>query len=71
MIRNNFKNDKKTFFQEAFNILHRYNVDVDREYYDQVDNLSHTFTQLLNRALQSQCQLLGKYITNYCLYETI
>lgn len=46
-------------FQEAFNILTRYDIAVDREHYDQVDNLRYTFLALLNRALQAQVQLLG------------
>lgn len=46
--------------QEAFNILTRYDVQVEREQFDQVDNLRYTFQQLQNRALQAQFQLLGK-----------
>lgn len=37
----------------------RYNILVDREHADSVDNLRYTFNQLLARALQSQCKLLG------------
>lgn len=48
-----------SILQEAFNILTRYEVAVDREHFDQVDNLRYTFNQLLARALQSQCKLLG------------
>lgn len=47
------------YLQEAFNILTRYEVAVDREHFDSVDNLRYTFNQLLARALQSQCKLLG------------
>lgn len=49
--------------QEAFNILTRYEVAVDREHFDQVDNLRYTFNQLLARALQSQCKLLGNHLS--------
>lgn len=45
--------------QEAFNILTKYQIAVEREYYDQVDSLRDTFNKLLERALQSQCKLLG------------
>lgn len=51
--------------QEAFNVLTRYDIAVDREHYDQVDNLRYTFLALLNRALQAQVQLLGKRKANY------
>lgn len=47
--------------QEAFNVLTRYDVAVDREHFDQVDNLRYTFVQLLGRALEAQIQLLGKW----------
>lgn len=46
--------------QEAFNILTKYAISVEREYYDQVDSLRDTFNKLLERALQSQCKLLGE-----------
>lgn len=45
--------------QEAFNVLTRYDVAVDREHFDQVDSLRSTFNNLLSRALQVQVQLLG------------
>lgn len=41
-------------------MLTRYDVAVDREHFDQVDNLRYTFVQLLGRALEAQIQLLGK-----------
>lgn len=46
------------FFQEAFNILTRFNVQVERELFDQVDNLRRTFQNLLSSALQAQVRLL-------------
>lgn len=44
--------------EEAFNVLTRYDVPVDREHYDQVDNLRYTWQKLLARALQTQVKLL-------------
>lgn len=46
--------------EEAFNVLTRYNAKIERELFDQVDNLRYTFQKLLDRALQAQVQLLGK-----------
>lgn len=57
--------------QEAFNVLTRYDVAVDREYFDQVDSLRGTFNNLLSRALQVQVQLLGKSDSENCSIHTL
>lgn len=44
--------------EEAFNVLTRYEVAVEREHFDQVDNLRATFQRLLDRALETQVKLL-------------
>ena len=44
--------------EEAFNIVTRYEVPVDRECLEQVDNLRYTWQQLLGRALDSHVLLL-------------
>ncbi|XP_037924624.1 dynein heavy chain 5, axonemal isoform X2 [Hermetia illucens] len=44
--------------EEAFNVLTRYEVQVEREQFDQVDNLRYTFQNLLANALQAQVNLL-------------
>lgn len=44
--------------QEAFNVLTRYEVQVEREQFDLVDNLRATFQNLLAGALQAQVKLL-------------
>lgn len=44
--------------EEAFNILQKYDIQVDREHCDQVDNLRYTWLQLQSRALQTHCKLL-------------
>lgn len=46
--------------EEAFNILTKYDAQIEREVYDQVDNLRYTFQKLQDRALQAQVQLLGE-----------
>lgn len=45
-------------FQEAFGVLNRYNVPVEREITEQVDNLRYTWTKLLKRTLKVQGNLL-------------
>nr|XP_023020662.1 dynein heavy chain 5, axonemal [Leptinotarsa decemlineata] len=44
--------------EEAFNVLHRYKVTVEREITEQVDNLRYTWSRLLERALKVQVNLL-------------
>ncbi|XP_075145766.1 dynein axonemal heavy chain 1 [Haematobia irritans] len=44
--------------EEAFNVLTRYEVQVEREQFDLVDNLRSTFQNLLACALQAQVKLL-------------
>uniref|UniRef100_A0A1B0GJY1 Putative dyneins heavy chain n=1 Tax=Lutzomyia longipalpis TaxID=7200 RepID=A0A1B0GJY1_LUTLO len=44
--------------EEAFNVLTKYEVQVDREHYDQVDNLRYTWQNLQGLALQAQVKLL-------------
>ncbi|XP_050507714.1 dynein axonemal heavy chain 5 [Diabrotica virgifera virgifera] len=44
--------------EEAFNVLHRYKVPVEREVTEQVDNLRYTWKQLLDRAMRVQVNLL-------------
>ncbi|CAH1099757.1 unnamed protein product [Psylliodes chrysocephalus] len=44
--------------EEAFNVLHRYSVPVEREVIEQVDNLRYTWKQLLDRAMKVQMNLL-------------
>ncbi|XP_045464260.1 dynein axonemal heavy chain 5 [Harmonia axyridis] len=44
--------------EEAFNVLSRYNVIVEREIVEQVDNLRYTWNQLQARALKVQGNLL-------------
>ncbi|KAL9890241.1 LOW QUALITY PROTEIN: dynein axonemal heavy chain 1 [Glossina fuscipes fuscipes] len=44
--------------EEAFNVLTRYEVQVEREQFDLVDNLRATFQNLLSCALQAQVKLL-------------
>ncbi|XP_011504753.1 PREDICTED: dynein heavy chain 5, axonemal [Ceratosolen solmsi marchali] len=44
--------------EEAFNIISRYEVPVDRECIEQVDNLRYTWQQLKSRALECHVQLL-------------
>ncbi|XP_064553878.1 dynein axonemal heavy chain 5 isoform X1 [Drosophila montana] len=44
--------------EEAFNVLTRYEVQVEREQFDLVDNLRTTFQNLLAGALQAQVKLL-------------
>ncbi|XP_055377517.1 dynein axonemal heavy chain 5 [Condylostylus longicornis] len=44
--------------EEAFNVLTRYEVQVEREQYDQVDNLRYTFQNLQTAAMQAQLKLL-------------
>lgn len=46
--------------EEAFNILTKYDAQIEREVYDQVDILRYTFQKLQDRALQAQVQLLGE-----------
>lgn len=46
-------------FQEAFNVLNRYEVFVEKEVTEQVDNLRYTWTQLLAKALTVNVQLLS------------
>ncbi|CAD6991963.1 unnamed protein product [Ceratitis capitata] len=50
--------DSKLFALEAFNVLTRYEVQVEREQFDLVDNLRSTFQNLLACALQAQVKLL-------------
>ncbi|KAL7304210.1 hypothetical protein TKK_0003404 [Trichogramma kaykai] len=45
--------------EEAFNIVTRYEVPVDRECLEQVDNLRYTWQQIQTRALNSHIQLLN------------
>ncbi|XP_057658943.1 dynein axonemal heavy chain 5 [Diorhabda carinulata] len=45
--------------EEAFNVLHRYKVPVEREVIEQVDNLRYTWKQLLDRAMKVQANLLN------------
>lgn len=44
--------------QEAFGVLNRYNVFVEREITEQVDNLRYTWSNLLKRTLKVQGNLL-------------
>nr|XP_036233287.1 dynein heavy chain 5, axonemal isoform X1 [Bactrocera oleae] len=44
--------------EEAFNVLTRFEVQVEREQFDLVDNLRSTFQNLLSCALQAQVKLL-------------
>ncbi|XP_060534779.1 dynein axonemal heavy chain 5 isoform X2 [Cylas formicarius] len=44
--------------EEAFNVLNRFDVAVEREILDQVDNLRDTWKQLLHNALAVQVKLL-------------
>lgn len=45
--------------QEAFNVLNRYEVTIEREITEQVDNLRYTWSQLLATALKVQVNLLN------------
>ncbi|XP_076639069.1 dynein axonemal heavy chain 1 isoform X1 [Colletes latitarsis] len=45
--------------EEAFNIVTRYEVPVDQECLEQVDNLRYTWQQLIKRALESHVLLLN------------
>ncbi|KAG5886924.1 hypothetical protein JTB14_034200 [Gonioctena quinquepunctata] len=49
---------KNISFQEAFNVLHRYKVTVEREITEQVDNLRYTWSRLLEMSLKVQVNLL-------------
>uniref|UniRef100_A0A8W7PQG3 Dynein, axonemal, heavy chain 5 n=1 Tax=Anopheles coluzzii TaxID=1518534 RepID=A0A8W7PQG3_ANOCL len=44
--------------EEAFNMMHKYDIQVDREYMDQVDNLRYTWIRLQSRAMEVHCKLL-------------
>lgn len=46
-------------FQEAFNVVTRYELPVDREDLEQVDNLRYTWQQLIARAMETNCLLLS------------
>lgn len=52
------KNHICLHFQEAFNIITRYDLQVNKEDLEQVDNLRYTWQQLLATALASHVQLL-------------
>lgn len=56
--------------EEAFNILTKYDAQIEREVLDQVDNLRYTFQNLQDRALQAQVQLLGEWVWFYLLNVT-
>lgn len=45
--------------QEAFNVVTRYELPVDREDLEQVDNLRYTWQQLIARAMETNCLLLS------------
>ncbi|KAJ9592734.1 hypothetical protein L9F63_015614, partial [Diploptera punctata] len=45
--------------EEAFNVVTRYELPVDREDLEQVDNLRYTWQQLLARAQETNCLLLS------------
>lgn len=55
--------------EEAFNILTKYDAQIEREVLDQVDNLRYTFQNLQDRALQAQVQLLGKCFVAIFIYR--
>jgi dynein heavy chain len=45
--------------EEAFNVVTRYELPVDREGLEQVDNLRYTWQQLIARAMETNCLLLS------------
>lgn len=44
--------------EDAFNMMHKYEIQVDREQMDQVDNLRYTWVRLQSRAKEVHCKLL-------------
>lgn len=44
--------------EDAFNMMHKYEIAVDREQMDQVDNLRYTWVRLQSRAKEVHCKLL-------------
>nr|XP_022920640.1 dynein heavy chain 5, axonemal [Onthophagus taurus] len=44
--------------EEAFNVLTRYDIEIERETLEHVDNLPYTWSKLLNKAQKAQCKLL-------------
>lgn len=58
LLRANLMEFNNSYLQEAFGVLNRYNVAVEREITEQVDNLRYTWSKLLSRTLKVQANLL-------------